>query len=406
MKCGTAQVFPGLQEKIPNHRYKRVDDAVQSFFTKTLQNRRDGLPFVITGDIPAMWLRDSTWQVKPLLNSHNPNVVDLLVNLSKSQVKLFLIDPFANAFNPEPNGNCWHKDFVDQSPWVFERKFELDSWASVLYLARKIREQFGRTDHLDESYEEAVALMLELGRKEQNHDRNGYIFKRDNGVAHDSLSHDGQGAPFGHTGMVYSAFRPSDDACTYGYLIPSNLFFMSELRKLDAPKLSSRASELAGEIHDGITKFGLIKGKYAYEVDGLGNAQWMDDANIPSLLSLPYLEVLSADNSEYQKTRAFVLSEENPYFFTGSRVEGVGSQHTPPNHVWPIAIAMEALTSNDLGKQLRALETLEVNDAGTGRMHESFHVDNPATFTRDWFSWSDMTYVDLVLASVGYSYKL
>ena len=275
-----------------------------------------------------------------------------------------------------------------------------------LYLARKIREQFGRTDHLDKSYEEAVALMLELGRKEQNHDRNGYIFKRDNGVAHDSLSHDGQGAPLGHTGMVYSAFRPSDDSCTYGYLIPSNLFFMSELRKVNVPKLSSIASELAGEIHDGITKFGLIQGKFAYEVDGLGNAQWMDDANVPSLLSLPYLEVLPADNSEYQKTRAFVLSEANPYFFSGASVEGVGSQHTPPNHVWPISIAMEALTSNDLGKQLRALETLEATDAGTGRMHESFHVDNPSKFTREWFSWSDMTYVDLTLKSVGYRYKL
>jgi len=367
---------------------------------------RDGLPFVITGDIPAMWLRDSTWQVKPLLNSHKPDVVDLLVNLSKSQVKLFLIDPFANAFNPEPKGNCWHKDFANQSPWVFERKFELDSWASVLYLARKVREQFGRTDHLDESYEEAVALILELGRQEQNHDRNSYVFKRDNGVAHDSLSHDGQGAPLGHTGMVYSAFRPSDDACTYGYLIPSNLFFMSELRKLDAPKLRSRASELAGEIYDGITKFGLIQGKFAYEVDGLGNAQWMDDANIPSLLSLPYLEVLPADNSEYQKTRAFVLSEENPYFFRGVSAAGVGSQHTPTRHVWPIAIAIEALTSNDVHKQQRALEILEATDAGTGRMHESFHVDNPSIFSREWFSWSDMTYVDLVLTSAGYQYKL
>lgn len=406
MKCETAEVFPGLQQEIPSHRYKRVNEAVHSFFTKTLQNMRDSLPFVITGDIPAMWLRDSTWQVKPLLNSHNPDVVELLMNLSKSQVKLFLIDPYANAFNPEPNGNCWHRDFADQSPWVFERKFELDSWASVLYLARKIREQFGRTDHLDKRYEEAVALMLELGRKEQNHDRNGYIFKRDNGVAHDSLSHDGQGAPLGYTGMVYSAFRPSDDSCTYGYLIPSNLFFMSELRKMNVPKLSSIASELAGEILDGITKFGLIQGKFAYEVDGLGNAQWMDDANVPSLLSLPYLEVLPADNSEYQKTRAFVLSEANPYFFSGASVEGVGSQHTPPNHVWPISIAMEALTSNDLGKQLRALETLEATDAGTGRMHESFHVDNPSKFTREWFSWSDMTYVDLTLKSVGYRYKL
>jgi meiotically up-regulated gene 157 (Mug157) protein len=181
---------------------------------------------------------------------------------------------------------------------------------------------------------------------------------------------------------------------------------MSELRKMNVPKLSSIASELAGEIHDGITKFGLIQGKFAYEVDGLGNAQWMDDANVPSLLSLPYLEVLPADNSEYQKTRAFVLSEANPYFFSGASVEGVGSQHTPPNHVWPISIAMEALTSNDLGKQLRALETLEATDAGTGRMHESFHVDNPSKFTREWFSWSDMTYVDLTLKSVGYRYKL
>jgi len=402
----TDDVYPGLKSQIPANRFHRVDNAIQSLFTKTLRKLPSGLPFVITGDIPAMWLRDSTWQVKPLLNSHNPDVVDLLVNLSKSQVKLFLIDPYANAFNPEPNGNCWHRDFDNQSPWVFERKFELDSWASVLYLARKVREQFGRSDHLDESFEEAVSLMLELGGKEQNHDRDSYVFERSNKVPHDSLSHDGRGAPIGYTGMVYSAFRPSDDACVYGYLIPSNLFFMSELRMLDLPKSRSKASELAGAIHDGIVKFGLIAGKFAYEVDGLGNMKWMDDANVPSLLSLPYLEVLPAENSEYQNTKAFVLSEANPYFFSGVSAAGVGSQHTPTKHVWPIAIAIEALTSNDAHKQQRALEILEATDAGTGRMHESFHVDNPSIFTREWFSWSDMTYVDLVLTSVGYRYKL
>ena len=136
----------------------------------------DGLPFVITGDIPAMWLRDSTWQVKPLLSSKNSEVIELLINLSKSQVKLFLYDPYANAFNPSPNGNCWHKDFDNQSPWVFERKFELDSWASILYLSREIIEKYGRTDHITVDYKKAVNLMLELAKKEQSHDPESYVF--------------------------------------------------------------------------------------------------------------------------------------------------------------------------------------------------------------------------------------
>ena len=406
MRLETKSVFPGLQEIISKNRFNRVDVALQSLFTKTLMHMSDGLPFVITGDIPAMWLRDSTWQVKPLLHSRNREVIELLLNLSRSQVKLFLKDPYANAFNPEPSGACWHKDFPDQSPWVFERKFELDSWASVLYLARKIRTEYGRHEHLDESFEEAVSLMLELAKKEQSHDREGYVFARSNNASHDSLSHDGLGAPVGLTGMVYSAFRPSDDACTYGYLIPANLFLMSELRKLDMPSFNIQASELATQIEIGVNEFGMEAGKFVYEVDGRGNSNLMDDANVPSLLSLPYLEVLPFDDLRYQNTRAFVLSDQNPYFFTGVRANGIGSQHTPKRHVWPIAIAIEALTSNDVNLQIQALETLEATDAGTNRMHESFHVDNPNIFTREWFSWSDMTYVDLVLTSVGYRYEL
>lgn len=406
VRLETNSVFPGLQKIVSQNRFNRVDVALQSLFTKTLMQMSDGLPFVITGDIPAMWLRDSTWQVKPLLHSRNREVIELLLNLSRSQVKLFLKDPYANAFNPEQSGACWHKDFSDQSPWVFERKFELDSWVSVLYLARKIREEFGRHDHIDESFVEAVSLMLELARKEQRHDREGYVFVRRNNVSHDSLSHDGLGAPVGYTGMVYSAFRPSDDACTYGYLIPANLFFMSELRKLNLPSFDIQAAELATQIEGGVNNFGMEAGKFVYEVDGLGNSNLMDDANVPSLLSLPYLEVLPFDDLRYQNTRAFVLSDQNPYFFTGVRANGIGSQHTPKRHVWPIAIAIEALTSNDVDLQIQALETLEATDAGTNRMHESFHVDDPNIFTREWFSWSDMTYVDLVLTSVGYRYEL
>lgn len=402
MNLTTDQVFPGLSGKVPSHRFKRIEFALDSLFTRTIREMEGGLPFVITGDIPAMWLRDSTWQVKPLLSSKHPAITEFLVNLSKSQVNLFLKDPYANAFNPEPNSACWHKDFKDQSPWVFERKFELDSWASILYLARRIREQYGRLDHLDKSFDEAVSLMIELSKKEQQHDRDGYVFKRNNSIPHDSLSHEGLGAPVGYTGMVYSAFRPSDDACVYGYLIPSNLFFMSELRKLNLVKFDLQVSNLADEIEIGVRHHGLFEGVFAYEVDGLGNSLFIDDANVPSLLSLPYLGVLPIESPQYQKSRALVLSEQNPYFFSGTHARGVGSQHTPRGHVWPIAIAIEALTSRDSSKHLAALETLEKTDAGTGRMHESFHVDNPATFTRDWFSWSDMTYVDLALTSVGY----
>lgn len=406
MNCPTEAAFPGLSQLLKYERFTRVDRALQGLFQKTLRTMKDGLPFVITGDIPAMWLRDSTWQVRPLLHSHNSQVIDLLTQLSKAQIKLFLIDPYANAFNPEPNGFCWHKDFPEQSPWVFERKFELDSWASILYLARKIFEIYGVTEHLNTEFRTAFETMLALARKEQRHDPSTYIFRRENGVPHDSLSHGGQGAPTSYTGMVYSAFRPSDDSCKYGYLIPANLFFANELRLLPLGDLRAAGSLLVQEITSGVNTFGITDGIYAYEVDGNGNQVFMDDANVPSLLSLPYLEATSNDNPIYLKTREFLLSSKNPYFFAGSEAVGIGSQHTPPNFVWPIAIAMEALTSQSISTKQNALEILERTDAGTGFMHESFNVNDSSSFTREWFSWSDMTYIELVLETVGYRYQL
>ena len=404
MKLTTLEVFPGLDSLISLERFQRVDRAIQSLFSKTLTESKTGLPFIITGDIPAMWLRDSTWQVKPLLQSQHPEVIELLVNLSKSQVQLFLIDPYANAFNSEPNGAGWHRDFPDQSPWVFERKFELDSWASILYLARKIHENYGVSDHLDSKFQQAVDVMLELAKREQKHDPESYILKRSNQVPHDSLSHEGRGAPVGPTGMVYSAFRPSDDACVYGYLVPSNLFLMNELKNLIIDSRRGEAKNLAAEIEQGVMEFAIIDGIYAYEVDGLGNTLLIDDANVPSLISLPYLEVLSPDDPLYLRTREFVLSRQNPYFFSGTKAAGVGSQHTPKDHVWPIAIAIAALTSTQIEDRIKALDLLEATDAGTGFMHESFNVNDDSIFTREWFSWSDMTYVDLVLTSVQYRF--
>ena len=402
MNLTAREVFPGLEDLVSESRFNRVSKSLTSLFDKSLTRLENGRPFIITGDIPAMWLRDSTWQVAPLLNSNHPQVVNLLIDLSKTQVELFLIDPYANAFNPSPSGECWHKDFLDQSPWVFERKFELDSWASVLYLARMIIEKYDRWDHIDEKFNDALEVMLNLAQREQRHDPETYVFKRDNGVSHDSLSHEGRGAPTAYTGMIYSAFRPSDDACVYGYLVPSNFFFLNELENLSQRLKTPKSESLARDIRSGIEKYAVIDNLYAYEVDGLGNALFMDDANIPSLLSLPLLAGASLDVDLYRNSREFILSHENPYFFSGIRASGVGSQHTPKNHVWPIAMSVEALTSPSNEKKLKTLDILETTDAGTGNMHEAFNVDRPEEFSRAWFSWADMTYVQLVLDSVGY----
>jgi meiotically up-regulated gene 157 (Mug157) protein len=406
MNLTARQVFPELEPLLSASRFKGVERALDALFHKSLTRLDNGRPFIITGDIPAMWLRDSTWQVAPLLNSNHPDVINMLIELSQTQIELFLIDPYANAFNSAANGECWHKDFSDQSPWVFERKFELDSWASVLYLARMIIERYNRWEHIDGAFREGLKVMMELARREQHHDPGSYVFTRDNGVPHDSLSHNGQGAPTAYTGMIYSAFRPSDDACVYGYLVPSNIFFLNELEKLNEKLKSPESKSLSVEIRNGLERFAIIDGRYAYEVDGLGNSIFIDDANIPSLLSLPLLGCLSFDDEIYAATRDFILSEKNPYFFSGIKAAGIGSQHTPVNYVWPIAIAVEALTDPSIEKKLQTLEILESVDAGTGNMHEAFNVDNPEEFTRPWFSWADMTYVQLVIASVNYQAPL
>jgi meiotically up-regulated gene 157 (Mug157) protein len=405
MNLTTRQVFPELEPLLSTSRFKRVERALDALFHKSLTRLDNGRPFIITGDIPAMWLRDSTWQVGPLLHSNHPDVISLLIELSQTQVQLFLIDPYANAFNPSPSGQCWHKDFPDQSPWVFERKYELDSLASILYLSRKIIEKYDRWEHIDTAFKDALDLMLRLARAEQRHDPDSYLFKRDNGVPHDSLSHKGHGAPTAYTGMIYSAFRPSDDACKYGYLIPSNLFFLNELELLSEKLKTPKSISLSADIRAGIEEYAIIDGRYAYEVDGLGNSLSIDDANIPSLLSLPLLDCLGIDDDRYKATRDFILSKKNPYFFSGVSASGMGSQHTPANYVWPIALAVEALTTSSLEEKLATLEVLEHTDAGTGNMHESFNVENPEEFTRPWFSWADMTYVELVLSSVNYQSK-
>ena len=210
--------------------------------------------------------------------------------------------------------------------------------------------------------------------------------------------------------MTWSGFRPSDDRCIYHYLVPSNMFavvildYLKEIYSdiLKEETVVPRIEKLRAEIQTGIEKYALVKNKagetiYAYEVDGLGNYSIMDDSNVPNLIAAPYLGYCSKEEETYLATRKTLLSKENPFYYEGEFAKGIGSSHTPENYVWPIAMAMEGLTTNDKATKERILNTLVATDAGTNLMHEGFDVNNPNNYTREWFSWANMMFCELVM---------
>jgi uncharacterized protein len=384
-------------------------DTFSNTFTTTLQPQNDGSVFVITGDIPAMWLRDSAAQVRPYLYlaKEDEAFANLIAGVVKRQMRYVLLDPYANAFNESANRRCHNKDKTDMSDWIWERKYELDSLCAPIKLAYDLWKTTGQTNHLDETFVNAARLIVETVRLEQHHEQSPYSFERFDGPLSDTLTHNGRGTPVAYTGMSWSGFRPSDDACKYHYLVPSNMLAvvvfnqLGELPINDAA-LKTEAKKLAKEIRAGTERHGKIKHPrfgdiYAYETDGLGNYHLMDDANVPSLLSMPYLGYCGKDDATYQATRAFVLSEDNPYFYRGKAAKGIGSPHTPDQYIWPIALCMQGLTSNNKQEQLELLDTLLNTDAGTGLMHESFHKDDPSKFTRPWFAWANSLFAEFVI---------
>ncbi len=371
---------------------------------------------MVTGDIQAMWLRDSAAQVKPLLTlaREAPTVIDLVAGVLRSQVEQVLIDPYANAFNPGQTGAHVRRDFRDQSRWVFERKYELDSLSAPLSLAWQLWRATGSVAHVDERFRAAARVTVSTWRREQAHDPGSYVFKRRFARRRDSLPNRGRGAPVAQTGMIWSGFRPSDDACVYGYHVPANALAAVSLDRLESLLLAAGADKtlatdargLAADIRSGIARHATVVDPafgrlYAYEVDGLGNALMLDDANIPSLLSLPYLGFCASDDVVYSATRSWLLSRRNPNAVSGRVVSGVGSGHGRRNWVWPLAIAMEGLTAPDEAGRESAARRVEATITGALLFHESVDPDNPRRFRRRWFSWADMLYVELALATVG-----
>lgn len=366
----------------------------------------DGSTFMLTGDIPAMWLRDSAVQVMGYLPfaGQDEDVKALIRGLLKRQFFYISIDPYSNAFNRDPNGRGHKDDVTDfDSPWIWERKFEIDSLCYPLWLAQKYAEQTGDYSVYDGGFHAAFGMILNLFETEQYHfEKSAYVHSRPKYPEFPTLSHGGKGTPVGYTGMIWNGYRPSDDVCDYGYLIPSNFFVTVVFDWLEAHQAETgmgetdfaRMKKLNAEVKAGLEKFAVADhpefGKiYAYETDGLGHYNLMDDANVPSLLSLPYLGYCAKDDPVYLNTRRFILSKANPYYFSGKAASGVGSPHTPENYIWHIGVVMQLLTSDNKAERKRCFETLVSTDAGCLVMHEGFHCDDPAQYTRPWFCWAN-----------------
>ena len=377
---------------------------------------KDGAPdtFVITGDIPAMWLRDSSAQLWPYLNlcQADKDLQIMIAGLIRRQADCILLDPYANAFNDGPVGSPWESDFTQHMiKELHERKWEIDSLCYPIRIAFRYWQLTGDASVFTDTWHKAMELVLRTFREQQRKDGRGpYSFYRECEKATDSNINNGFGAPVRPVGLIFSAFRPSDDATQYGFLVPSNMFAVTSLRQLaeieskvlhhDAFAQECRA--LADEVETALQKYAVVEhpkyGRiYAYEVDGYGNYTMMDDANVPSLLALPYMGWGKADDPIYRNTRNFVWSEDNPYFFRGKAGEGIGGPHVGLDYPWPMSLILKGLTTDDAGELQECLTMLRNTDGGTGFMHESFHKDDARNFTRSWFAWANTLFGELVL---------
>lgn len=385
-----------------------LDTTVQA---GTLDGKHD--TFVITGDINAMWLRDSSAQVWPYLPlaKSDTKLKTLLEGVIRRQTRCVLIDPYANAFNFGPTGSEWSKDRTQMKPELHERKWEIDSLCYPIRLAHGYWKTTGDASVFDKAWQEAAVLTVKTFREQQRLRGAGpYSFQRLTEVPSDSLPLSGYGNPTRPCGLIHSGFRPSDDACVFPYLIPSNFFAatsLDQLAEIFEAELPNKAFAadcrvLAGQIREALKKqatahhpkYGEV---YAYEVDGYGNHLFMDDSNIPSVLAMPYLGSCAPGEAIYRNTRAFVLSEDNPYFFRGKAAAGAGGPHSGLGMIWPLAITVQALTSQSEQEIAACLKTLKATHAGTGFMHESFSKDDAAKYTRPWFAWANTLFGELIL---------
>lgn len=347
----------------------------------------DGTVYVSTGDIKAEWLRDSSVQTRPylLFAAANADAAKLVRQVVLRQAKSMAIDPYANAF------------YEDYS--IHEQKYELDSLANPILLAWTYWKVTGDASIFTADVWNGFKVALQTMLVEQDHNARSTYKNPHLGTN-----------PVAKTGLIWSGFRPSDDRCQFNYNIPSNAMAAQALHALveiattvmNDTATAQTATQLENDVRAAITKYGVARTQdgqlvWAYEIDGLGKAIVVDDANLPSLMSLPYYGFLSVHESLYQTTRARLLSPKNPYYFSGSLITGIGSPHTPKNMVWPLSLIAQALTSTSQADFDFALQNLINSNYGTSGLHESVNVDDASNFTRSDFGWPNAMFVEMAL---------
>jgi meiotically up-regulated gene 157 (Mug157) protein len=374
----------------------------------------DGKPdtFIITGDINAMWLRDSSAQVQAYLPlcKEDSHLSDMIVGLIHRQTSCILVDPYANAFMPDASKPSPHaRDRTLMQPTVFQRDWELDSLCYCIRLDYEFWKATGNTTAFDADWWKAIRLAESTMREQQRKDGNGpYRFEG-------RLANSGWGPPIHPTGMICTAFRASDDPAVYLFNIPDNLFAVTTLGQLaemsDALKpgdtLGAECRSLAAEVQKGIDDYGVVNdpkhGKmYAYECDGLGHNLLMEDAGLPGLVSIPYFTPSLSGTPLVMASRAFAFSNDDPFWCRGTAAEGTCSPHGAAHNkgegwIWPLGLTSRALTSTDDSEITRCLAMLKNSTADTGFMHESFNKDDPRQYTRHWFAWANNLFGELII---------
>ena len=469
-KFVSASVDAEIASLVP--RFKDPNLAV--LFSNTLPNTLDTTvykhtvspldTFIVTGDIEAMWQRDSTNQVWPYLRflSSDAPLRTLVAGLIRRQIANTLAQPYANAFQIDNStvgphaGDASIPAGAASSNYVFEYKYELDSLANVLRLSAGYWAATQDTSPFDSTWLAAVQLILATMRDQQQGSEEedlaggpAYGFQRTTSEPSDSLDHL-RGPVARRTGMVKAAFRGSDDAQVLPFSIPENAYAAVALGNVTAllaalghSAEAAAATALAADIRAGIAQYGIMQhpiakvAVYAYEVDGFGSQYFMDDANIPSLMAMPYYGFVEASDALYQQTRAALLSgASNPYYMCGTAGCGIGGPHNGWPYVWPMAIAIQSWTASSDAEVAQTLQLLVNSSACTGFIHESFDSewagrarakgsaawqrplfahqltlsltppppsllslpeDDVNKFTRKWFAWVNSLFADLVM---------
>jgi meiotically up-regulated gene 157 (Mug157) protein len=372
--------------------------------------------YVITGDIDAMWLRDSTAQVWPYLPlmKNDTALQQLIAGVINRQTRCILKDPYANAFYKDENKvSNWKSDRTEMKPGVHERKWEIDSLCYPIRLAYNYWKATNDRAPLDASWREAILKTLQTFQEQQRKTGPGpYRFQRRTEVQADTLAGGGYGHPAKPVGLICSMFRPSDDATIFPFLVPANFFAVVSLRQAaemlgrvhSDQESANRCRALADEVEGALRQYAVvIHEKFGrilpYEIDGYGNYYCIDDGNVPSLLSLPYIDATGPGDPLYLNTRKFVLSDSNPYYCVGKAAQGPGGPHVGRDMIWPLGLIVQALTSTDDQEVRQCLLTLQKTHAGTGFMHEAFNKDDPSKFTRKWFAWANTIFGELILKS-------